>query len=89
MLTIQLDQEALEEAITDYISGTALNVDLSGKDVSIKLTIGRGGNGSRAEVQVFDSEAGIPTEDAENDVVPPTAAEPDVEDDEPAVGPFD
>lgn len=89
MLTILLDQGAIEEALTNYIGETTLGVDLSSKEVSIKLTAGRGGNGFRAEVLIAsrDSEA---TEESENDAVEsPLPAAEESEAEEPAVGPFD
>ena len=87
MLTILLDQEAIEEAITNYISEDALNVDLSEKDVSIKLTMGRGNNGLRAKVNVSEPEGNSAEEEAETETEIPTVTEDAAE--EPAVGPFD
>lgn len=86
MLTILLDQEAIEEALTDYISGTAMGVDLDNKDVNIKLTAGRSGNGHKAEVSVTPRES-TGNDPEENDVDTPTAS--DEPEDEPAIGPFD
>lgn len=88
MITILMDQNAIEEALTNYTE-TDLGMDLSGKEVSIKLIAGRGGNGLRAEVSVtsYESEA---LEDPENDAVEsPLPAAEESEAEEPAIGPFD
>jgi hypothetical protein len=83
-----MDQNAIEEALTNYTEDD-LGIDLSGKEVDIKLIAGRGGNGLRAEVEIVPLDAVELDEEAENDVeiLDATAAEPDVE--EPAIGPFD
>jgi hypothetical protein len=79
MITILLDQTAIEEALTNYIGETTLGVDLSQKDISIKLIAGRGENGLRAEVSIApqgegsDPEADVPFE-PENDAAPEDAA---------------
>lgn len=52
MITIMLDQAAIEDALTRYIGETTLGVDLSGKNVDIKLIAGRKKNGLRAEVSI-------------------------------------
>lgn len=89
MLTILLDQNAIEEALTNYIGETTLGVDLSQKEVSIKLTAGRGGNGFRAEVLIASREL-TAEEEAENDTVEsPLSVADDSEADVPAIGPFD
>jgi len=89
MITILLDQAAIEEALTNYIGETTLGVDLSEKEVSIKLTAGRGGNGLRAEVSIYPRDSDV-DDDSENDAEesPLPAAETPTTD-EPAVGPFD
>ena len=56
MITILLDQNAIEEALTDYVSQTALGVDLTGKSVDIKLIAGRGEGGMRAEISIAKGE---------------------------------
>lgn len=89
MITILMDQNAIEEALTNYTESD-LGIDLSGKEVSIKLTAGRGGNGLRAEVFITPcDELDNDNEESENDVEveSPTADESEVE--EPAIGPFD
>jgi len=89
MLTILLDQAAIEEALTNYIGETTLGVDLSKKEVSIKLTAGRSGHGHRAEVTIAscDSDAEDESEgDAEKSLLP---AADENEAEEPVVGPFD
>lgn len=94
MITILLDQNAIEEALTDYIGNTTLGVDLSQKEVSIKLIAGRGDNGLRAEVSIASRNSdetvveSTPEPDVEDDV---SEVLPDVEDseDEAAVCPFD
>jgi len=89
MLTILLDQNAIEEALTNYIGETTLGVDLSQKEVSIKLTAGRGGNGFRAEVLIASREL-TAEEEAENDTVEsPLSVADESEADVPAIGPFD
>jgi hypothetical protein len=52
MITIMLDQAAIEDALTRYIGETTLGVDLSDKNVDIKLIAGRKKNGLRAEVSI-------------------------------------
>lgn len=91
MITILMDQNAIEEALTNYTESD-LGVDLSGKKVSIKLIAGRGDNGLRAEVTIAPgNELDLENEESENDVESaveaPTADESEVE--EPAIGPFD
>jgi hypothetical protein len=90
MITILLDQNAIEEALTNYIGETTLGVDLSQKEISIKLIAGRGGNGLRAEVSISDSARNVEDEDDE-DELPDLGDElaPESETDVPAVGPFD
>lgn len=89
MLTILLDQLAIEEALTNYIGETTLGVDLSQKEVSIKLTAGRGGNGFRAEVLIASRDSDV-EEESENDAEEsPLPAADETETDEPALGPFD
>jgi len=77
MITILLDQTAIEEALTNYIGETTLGVDLSNKDISIKLIAGRGGNGLRAEVAIAPQGEGLDTDvvnsDSENEVAPEDA----------------
>jgi len=91
MLTILLDQAAIEEALTNYIGETTLGVDLTQKKVSIKLTAGRGGNGLRAEVNINEVPHDAFNYDAENDVEEssPLLATDVIEGDTPVVGPFD
>ena len=90
MITILLDQNAIEEALTNYIGETTLGVDLSQKEISIKLIAGRGGNGLRAEVSISDSVHDAGDEDDE-DELPELGdeLESESEADVPAVGPFD
>lgn len=90
MLTILLDQAAIEEALTNYIGETTLGVDLSNKEVSIKLTAGRSDNGHRAEITIAPREV-IDVPVGENDVPDLGAAPDEAVPDEPAIGsgPFD
>lgn len=88
MITILMDQNAIEEALTNYTESD-LGVDLSEKEVSIKLIAGRGENGLRAEVMVVPrDEVTTESSDPEPDV---EDVEPEVETEEAAVpsGPFD
>ena len=91
MLTILLDQAAIEEALTNYIGETTLGVDLTQKEVSIKLTAGRGGNGLRAEVSIDEIPHDTFDDNAENDAVEssPLTATDIIEGDDPVIGPFD
>lgn len=89
MLTILLDQSAIEEALTNYIGETTLGVDLSQKEVSIKLTAGRGGNGLRAEVSIASRISELRDESENETDESPLPAADDDEADEPAIGPFD
>ena len=91
MITILMDQNAIEEALTNYTESD-LGVSLSEKKVSIKLIAGRGDNGLRAEVCIEQRDELNEVDNSENDVENvevPTAEESDVE--EPAIpsGPFD
>ena len=99
MIKIMFDQDAIEEALTNYIGEVALGVDLSHKTVEIKFTPGRGKNGLRAEVNISDNGAQLdfssdePTPAPENDVsltedFDTAEAEVDLTD-EPVLGPFD
>jgi hypothetical protein len=91
MLTILLDQNAIEEALTNYIGETTLGVDLSQKEVSIKLTAGRKphGQGLRAEVSIT-SRISDADDELEDDVeLEDSAANEPLLADEPAIGPFD
>lgn len=90
VITILMDQNAIEEALTNYTESD-LGVDLSEKKVSIKLIAGRGDNGLRAEITTTPRDE-LVEETSENDVETtevPTAEEPETE--EPAIpsGPFD
>lgn len=89
MLTILLDQDAIEEALTNYIGETTLGVDLSQKEVSIKLTAGRGTNGLRAEVSIFPREDEEDTESENDEETEESSADASPLAPEPAIGPFD
>jgi len=90
MLTILLDQTAIEEALANYIGETTLGVDLSNKDVSIKLTAGRGDNGHRAEITISSRPTSGPVA-PENDVddSADTSADEPCPTEEAAIGLFD
>lgn len=78
MITIMLDQAAIEEALTNYIGETTLGVDLSEKEITIKLIAGRKENGLRAEVSIAPQSESSDTTDqpSENDAdTKPAAAE--------------
>jgi hypothetical protein len=85
-----MDQNAIEEALTNYTESD-LGVDLSEKDVSIKLIAGRGDNGLRAEVSIVTRDELIAEEESENEPELPEVPEAadESEDEEPAIGPFD
>ena len=88
MITILMDQNAIEEALTNYTESD-LGIDLSEKDVSIKLTAGRGENGLRAEVFIVPRDE-VASSTPENDVEEEESPLPDEDEaDEPAIGPFD
>lgn len=91
MITILLDQNAIEEALTNYIGETTLGVDLSSKEVSIKLTAGRGDNGMRAEVNISPREesANESENDAEESPLPAADEVPSAADEPAVVSPFD
>lgn len=91
MITILMDQNAIEEALTNYTESD-LGIDLSEKDVSIKLIAGRGENGLRAEVFIIPRDevaSSTPENDVEEDEDSPLPDEDEAE--EPAIpsGPFD
>lgn len=90
MITILMDQNAIEEALTNYTESD-LGVSLSDKKVSIKLIAGRGGNGLRAEVSIAPRDELNCNEsviDSENDVeIPDDSTADDTEVEEPAIGP--
>ena len=88
MITILMDQNAIEEALTNYTESD-LGVDLSEKEVSIKLIAGRGENGLRAEVMVVPrDEVTTESSDPEPDVED-VEAEPETEEAAVPSGPFD
>lgn len=94
MLTILLDQDAVETAIVNYISQDELNVDLTDREVSIKLVMGRGDNGLRAEVNIAAADSpsvttSAPVSENDVDVESATADEPEDSAEEPVIGPFD
>ena len=91
VITILMDQNAIEEALTNYTESD-LGVDLSEKKVSIKLIAGRGDNGLRAEITTTPRDEAELAEELENDVDEAEPATADTSDDEePAIpsGPFD
>ena len=54
MLKLILDQKGIEQALIEYISTSAMNVDLTEKEVSITLKAHRGDNGYSAEIELID-----------------------------------
>ena len=46
-----LNQEDLDRAVCNYV--TTLGMDLTGKDVSVDFTAGRGANGNTATVEIL------------------------------------
>lgn len=93
MLTITLDQAALEKAITEYIGATALGIDLSRMNVDINLIAGRGDNGMRAEISLAEGNTqpqAIPAaDDTPAAVEPPETEEAAEASSEKVVEPFD
>lgn len=83
MLTIGMNQEAIEKALLNYISQDELNVDLSDRDVKIKLVMGRGKNGLRADIFVIPRDETATVSEPEADS--PTAEAPT----EAVIEPFD
>ena len=54
MLKLILDQKGIEEALIEYISTSAMNVDLSEKEVNITIKTHRGDTGYSAEIELID-----------------------------------
>jgi len=89
MITILMDQNAIEEALTNYTESD-LGVDLSEKEVSIKLIAGRGDNGLRAEVMVVPQDEVTTTSSPEPEPdVEDSDVEPETEEAAVPSGPFD
>lgn len=95
MITILLEQDAIEEALKNYIGETTLGVDLNNMTLTMRFIPGRGKNGLRCEARLAKIEdlVEVPSVLGEKDAVLTSAAPPTEEneetDDTPALGPFD
>ena len=79
-MLISLQQHEIEAALLTHIGETAVGLDLSVYDISIKLIAGRSGNGLRAEIDLAPK--GTVQEPApENDATSPAAEAPSEEED--------
>ena len=68
MLKLILDQKGIETALKEYISTSAMNVDLSQKEVRITIKTHRGENGYSAEIELLDkTEAATETPEGEEE----------------------
>lgn len=87
---IELNQEALEQAIIEYIAGTAMGMDLSTMNVAINLIAGRGENGMRAEITLVENDNDQPQLELPEAKMPSDEDEPEAEaGTEQVIEPFD
>jgi len=73
MLTMTMDQEEIENALTESLQAQMPGLDLSERQIVIILKAGRQGNGHTAKLEISPVESPVVT--AENDAVSPAAAE--------------